>query len=188
MNGAPGHTPRRPQAPAVPAPAASGRAGAEKLLAILERSRDGYARLVAQIRARREAIRSADFARFAQLGASESSLVAELAELDRARIAEARAVATRLALAPDASLGAISARLGVTEQARMDLLRSELRTLIETTRSESSVVRQAAERLSAHMAGILQTVHSALAHANVYSRGGRIAVGANVLSSLDLRS
>ena len=32
------------------------------------------------------------------------------------------------------------------------------------------------------------TVHSALAHANVYSRGGRIAVGANVISSLDIRS
>jgi hypothetical protein len=164
------------------------RAQAEKLLGILERSRDGYAQLVAQIRARREAIRRADFARFAQLGANESRVVAELADLDRARLAESRALAARLALAPESTLGAISARLGAAEQARMDLLRSELRTLVEAARSESSVVKQAAERLSAHMAGILQTVHSALAHANVYSRGGRIAVGANVLSSLDLRS
>lgn len=166
----------------------SSRPSAEKLLANLERSRDGYAQLVAQIRARREAIRAADFARFAQLGANEGRIVAELAELDRARLAESRAIAARLALAPDATLGAISAKLGAAEQARMDLLRSELRTLVEATRAESSVVKQAAERLSAHMAGILQTVHSALAHANVYSRGGRIAVGANVLSSLDIRS
>jgi hypothetical protein len=177
------------QNPPVPAnPNGATRAQAEKLLGILERSRAGYAQLVAQFRARREAIRGADFARFAQLGASESRIVAELAELDRARLAESRALAVRLALAPDATLGAISARLGPVEQARMDLLRGELRTLVETARGESSVVKQAAERLSAHMAGILQTVHSALAHANVYSRGGRIAVGANVLSSLDLRS
>jgi hypothetical protein len=94
----------------------------------------------------------------------------------------------RLALPVEATLADIAARLGETDRARIDQLRSELRPLIEEVRSESSVLRQAAERLSAHMAGILQSVHSALAHANVYSRGGRVTAGANVISSLDIRS
>jgi hypothetical protein len=71
---------------------------------------------------------------------------------------------------------------------RLESVRAALRDLIDLVKRESSVVRQAAERLSAHMAGILQSVHSALAHANLYSRGGRIAVGANVMSSLDIKS
>jgi hypothetical protein len=50
-------------------------------------------------------------------------------------------------------------------------------------------LRQAAERLSAHIAGIVQSVHSVLAHANIYSSGGQIAtVGGGVISSLDIRS
>ena len=88
----------------------------------------------------------------------------------------------------DASLADICARIPEPMRARIDLARSELKEKLETARRESSVLRQAAERLSAHMAGILQSVHSALAHANIYSRGGRIAVGANVMSTLDIRS
>lgn len=161
---------------------------AQALLVILDRTQVLYAQLIVAVRARRDAIKCADFNRFSQLGMSEARIVAEISELDIARLAQARALATRLALPPEATLAQISPRLSLEEQARLDLVRSELRILIDQTKSESSVVRQAAERLSAHMAGILQTVHSALAHANVYSRGGRIAVGANVISSLDIRS
>ncbi len=161
---------------------------AQPLLAILERTHTLYAQLIVAVRARRDAIKRADFNRFAQLGASEARIVAEISELDIARLAQARGLATRLALPPEATLAQIALRLNETEHAQLDSVRSELRVLIDQTKSESSVVRQAAERLSAHMAGILQTVHSALAHANVYSRGGRIAVGANVISSLDIRS
>lgn len=170
-----------------PAPAAP-RADAARILEILARTEAAYRRILAGIHARRAALRAADFVRFAALGKDESRLAAEIAELDRARLAESRQLATRLALAPEAPLADIAARLGDTDRARLDAARAALRELILAVRRESSVVRQAAERLSAHMAGILQSVHSALAHANVYSRGGRIAVGANVLSSLDIRS
>ena len=173
---------QRPTSPSSP------RANPEKLLAALETSRAHYTQLLALIRSRRDAIRAADFQRFSQLSDGESRLLAMIAELDRARTDEARSVATRLALPADASLSDIGARLGDVDRARLDVVRSELRPLSEEVRRESGIVRQAAERLSAHMAGILQSVHSALAHANVYSRGGRIAVGANVISSLDIRS
>jgi hypothetical protein len=158
------------------------------LCTLLEESKALYTALLSQIHARRAAIRLADFARFALLGEEESRCVARLAELDRARAEAARTLAVRVGAGPTATLGDISSRLPADLRARLDALRDGLRALIEEVRRESGVVRQAAEQLSAHMAGILQSVHSALAHANVYSRGGRIAVGANVLSSLDIRS
>ena len=161
---------------------------AEQLIATLERSRAGYTELLALIRTRRASIRSADFAKFSQLGTRETRLVYDIGQLDQARLNEVRGLAMRLALPVEATLADIAARLGETDRARIDQLRSELRPLIEEVRSESSVLRQAAERLSAHMAGILQSVHSALAHANVYSRGGRVTAGANVISSLVIRS
>ncbi|MEY3021632.1 MAG: hypothetical protein RIS86_830 [Planctomycetota bacterium] len=175
-------------APAAPVRPDQSRADAARLLAILARTEAAYRRILAGIHARRAALRAADFTRFAGLGNDESRLAAEIAELDRARLAESRQLATRLALAPDATLGEIAERLVEADRARLDAARASLKELVLVVRKESSVVRQAAERLSAHMAGILQSVHSALAQANVYSRGGRIAVGANVISSLDIRS
>jgi hypothetical protein len=169
-------------------PTNAARIEASALLAALEDARALYAELLELVRARREAVRVADLARFTRLADGESRILARLHELDRVRVAEARALAGRLGLAPDATLADIAARLPEPLRARVDLARSQLKETLETARRESSVLRQAAERLSAHMAGILQTVHSALAHANVYSRGGRIAVGANVMSSLDIRS
>ena len=185
-------TPNRPApnrpAPHREAPATGNRTDATALLAALEEARDLYGELLELVRARREAVRVADLARFTKLADGESRILARLSELDRVRVAEARALATRLALPADASLADICARIPEPMRARIDLARSELKEKLETARRESSVLRQAAERLSAHMAGILQSVHSALAHANIYSRGGRIAVGANVMSTLDIRS
>lgn len=99
------------------------------------------------------------------------------------------AIAARLGLAPDASLVEIAGRLPPETGTRIIALREDLRVLVLDVRRESSVVRQAAERLSAHIAGIVQSVHAALAHANIYSSGGQIAtVGGGVISSLDIRS
>jgi len=159
----------------------------ERLAVVLEESAVRYRRLLELVRARRAALRAADLVRFSQLDEAERRVVAELQELDARRLAEARTLAAMLALAPTASVAEIAERLGQAG-GRLLVLRSELRDLILTVRSESSVLRQAAERLSSHLAGIVQSVHSALAHANIYSRGGQIAVGANVISSLDIRS
>jgi hypothetical protein len=111
-----------------------------------------------------------------------------MTELERARMTELAQLTVRLALPPKSTLGDIAARLSEPDRARLDLVRSELRRTIEETQRESGVVRQATERLSAHMAGIMQSVHSALAHAKVYSRGGAITIGPNVVSTLDIKS
>ena len=85
---------------------------AEQLIATLERSRAGYIELLALIRTRRASIRSADFAKFSQLGTRETRLVYDIGQLDQARLNEVRGLAMRLALPVEATLADIAARLG----------------------------------------------------------------------------
>lgn len=161
---------------------------ATRLYEILEASRVFHVQLLAGVVARREAVRNANFSELRRLEKSESAIAQKLAELDRARSEESTQLAARLGLAPKSTLADIAMQLAEPERAKFDLVRSELRNVIEETQRQTSVVRQASERLSAHMAGIMQTVNSALAHAKVYSRGGIIAMGPNVVSSLDIKS
>jgi len=142
------------------------------LLEVLETLLARHSELLGLLAARREAVRRADFTRFGTIDDSERRLLAEIADLDRRRAEDAE----------------IAARLGPENAARIDAARGALREPVERVRRESGVLRQAVERLSAHMAGVLQSVHSALAQASVYSRAGRLATGANVLSSVDVRS
>lgn len=161
---------------------------ATRLLEILAASTAFHTELVGSIRARREAVRKADFRALEALDKAEAKLLQRMAELDRQRATEASQLAVRLSLPAKSTLGEIAARLPEPERARIDLARSQLRAAVEAAQRESGVVRQATERLSAHMAGVMQAVNSALAHAKVYSRGGVIAMGPNVVSSLDIRS
>lgn len=171
------------------APAAEFRGNPERLILILDKSKALYQQLLAQAKARRATLRAGDFAGFSKIDEPERRIVAQIEELDQQRLGEAKALAARLGLAPDASLVEIGEKLPRELGARVIALREELRALVLEVRRESSVVRQAAERLSAHIAGIVQSVHSVLAHANIYSSGGQIAtVGGGTISSLDIRS
>lgn len=168
------------------APAATG--SVDRLISILEQSGSHYKQLLAHAKSRRAALRAGDFGGFSKLDEPERRVVAQIAELDRQRLAEARAIATAAGLSPDASLVEIAEKLPSAKGGRVLLLREELRALILEVRRETSVVRQAAERLSAHIAGIVQSVHAVLTHANVYSSAGQIATGGGMISSLDIRS
>ncbi len=166
----------------------SSRPQATRLLEILESALAVQREILAAIKSRRDAVRRADFAALARIERTEGTLALRMSELERNRVAETMQVAARLGLQGTPGLREISERLGEPERARLDLLRSELRTVLEHVQREGSIVRQASERLSAHMAGILQSVHSALAHAKVYSRAGVVAIGPNIVSSLDIKS
>jgi len=168
--------------------AAPQRPQAARLIEILESMKAVHAQVLDGVRARRDAVRRADFAALAALEKSDGANAMRVAELERARAAEVGQLAVRLGLPPKSTLAEIAERLGETERARLDLVRSDLRAILEETQCETGVVRQATERLSAHMAGIMQTVNSALAHAKVYSRQGVVALGPNIVSSLDIKS
>jgi hypothetical protein len=155
----------------------------ERLIAILEQSGALYIQLLAHAKIRRATLRAGDFGGFSRLDEPEKRVVAQIAELDRQRLAEARVIAAAVGL-----LVEIAEKLPAAIGGRVLILRDELRALILEVRSETSIVRQAAERLSAHIAGVVQSVHAVLAHANVYSSAGQIATGGGMISSLDIRS
>jgi len=79
-------------------------------------------------------------------------------------------------------------RRGATGFDEMTTLAGALREATAKVRRESSIVTAAAEALSRHMTGIMQTVNSALSRVGVYERRGRIAVGAQMDFCVDLKS
>ena len=114
------------QQPNRTSPTSSNRTDATALLAALEEARNLYGELLELVRARREAVRVADLARFTKLADGESRILARLSELDRVRVAEARALATRLALPADASLAAGPFQPGTGERRFRPLLDAAL--------------------------------------------------------------
>ncbi|MDZ4755303.1 MAG: flagellar protein FlgN [Phycisphaerae bacterium] len=141
---------------------------------------------------RREAIRTADLATLKTTLDHERKTVARLSELDRKRTEIAVLLARRLGFAvtpqkapPPVSELAAKAPNGVRE--RVLAIAARLRDEIAALRHESGIVRNAAEALAQHVAGILQTVTSAFASTKTYGRAGRVAT-ASPIRSIDLTS
>jgi len=162
---------------------------------LLQGQLDGYRRLLETVERQRTAIRTADGAMLEQATREEDRIVRALSGLEQQRaqafaqlqkrwLPQERRSATLAHLlhaAPAQSLDA-------ARQARLSALADRLRQAIESAKHSASVVRSAAETLSRHIAGIQQTVHSALSRAGVYGRRGKLALGAATPAALDLKS
>lgn len=155
----------------------------------------GYRALRASVTARRDAIRVADLERLKGTLDAERVAIARLGELDRKRTEIAVGLARRLGLlaaqgnrnqAPPA-LSELIAKAPTEWRERLGPIASRLRDEINAARHESGVVRDAAERLAQHVAGILQSVSSAFATTRTYGRAGRFAT-AGAIRSIDIRS
>ena len=155
----------------------------------------GYVALRRLVAARRDAIRTADLDVLKRILDDERAAVTRLGELDRRRTELALGLGRRFGLvAPNASRAAapptvqqLLLRAPEDVRVRVTLLVERLRDEITLCRRESSVVRDAAERLAQHVSGLLQSVSAAFATTKTYGRGGRFAA-AGALRSIDLRS
>ncbi len=162
----------------------------EALEAILRAQVQGHTRLLACIERKRTAIRSADIRAVESLCGEENAITPKICDLEKKRLD----VIGRLtaALAPSAAapltVSEIAARLDQQKQERLLALAAQLREVLADVKKQSAIVRAAADALARHMGGIVQTVHSALSRAGVYGHRGRIILGAQVASSLDLKS
>jgi hypothetical protein len=74
------------------------------------------------------------------------------------------------------------------QRTRMLALAADLRDKVMAAKRAGAIVRDAASGLARHMAGIQQTVHSALSRARVYERRGRLNLGSAVTATLDMKS
>lgn len=148
----------------------------EKLLALLER--------------KREAVRHARIDSISGLVEEERRSIDRIAEIDRGR----EQIVLRLTqqLQPGSAeplpLTAIAERADEPVQSRLLGIAAQLRELVATVRQTSSVVRSAAEALSNHISGVMQTLHAAMSRAGVYGRQGQFAGGAQMEHSVDVKS
>jgi hypothetical protein len=149
-----------------------------------------HQRLRACIDRKREAIRTADIDAVTAICGEENAIIQRVAEVEKRRL-ELVGRMTQ-AIQPKApspmSMSQLSAALGEAQGVRLQAYADQLKTLISDVKRQSSIVRAAAETLSKHMSGIVQTVHSALSRARVYSRRGQINLGVQLESALDVKS
>ena len=139
---------------------------------------------------KREAIRSADIAKVSDICGRENTLIQGLAEIEKQRLRLVGELTQSIHSKSQKPLtmNEISQSAAEPQRTRLLALTAQLREIVTELRAQSSIVRVAAETLSRHMSGIVQTVHSALSRARVYGERGRIAMGSQVQSMLDIKS
>lgn len=145
-----------------------------------------HERLLELIGHKRQAVREARIDAIQSLCEDEGVLASRLAAAERQRQALLEAMAT--SDAGTMTIADVAARAPEDVGARMLALAGQLRESVQRVQRESSIVRAAAEALSRHMSGVVQTVHSALSRARVYGRQGRILLGAQMEFHVDLKS
>lgn len=143
--------------------------------------------LLADLDAKREAIRIANVYRINEITRREEQVLQRMGQRaqQRKQLGERAAQAARIEAAPFSALLAMSQ----DDQAeRLREMKRELESAGQEVKRRSTVVRSAAEALSRHMAGVLQTVTGALSRAGVYSRRGTLQLGQATASSVDVQS
>ena len=161
-----------------------------RLEQILHSQQKDYENLGQLIQSKREAIRQADMNAIAELCQQENTIAQHVTELEKTRLilsAELTRTLDPTASRP-LSMSEVAQAIDEPNRSRLLQLSQALRATIEEVRAASSIVRAAADALSRHMGGLLQTVQSALSRARVYSDQGRIAIGAQYQFCLDLKS
>jgi len=157
---------------------------------ILRGQLEGHQRLLTCMERKRQAIRTADIGSVTNICAEEHVLIQKLGEIEKHRLELLGRITEALcpkAVAP-LTMSQIAHAAAEPQQTRLIALSAQLREALTELKAQSSIIRAAAEALSRHMAGIVQTVQSALSRACVYSHRGKIATGAQLQSLVDVKS
>ena len=163
--------------------------GFGRLEELLDEQRRLYQALDALVARQRDAVQRADVAELVAASTGERKLVESIRTLDQRRAELAGAIAAEVGMKNDEP-PALSDLLQYSGSRRSKLvsIAAELRKLVVAVRAASGVVRVAAESLSRHMQGIVQTVEAGFSRAGVYERAGRIANGSPWQTAIDIRS
>ena len=151
---------------------------------------DAQRTLLSCVQQKREAIRTANIDTITALCQQENEIIQKVATLEKKRLALVGRITQRVSpqAAKPLSLNEIADAAGDGLGPRLRTQAQTLREAIQAVRRESSIVNAAAATLSRHMAGIMQTVNSALSRIGVYERKGRISVGTQMDFRVDLKS
>jgi hypothetical protein len=162
----------------------------EALERILRDQIEMHRHLLQCISRKKVAISTAHITDITKLCGEENVIVQRLAESEKHRLALVGKLTQVLdsKAAKPLTVMEIAAQAREPQQSRIAALAAQLRESLEQVQRESSIVRTAADALGRHMSGIMQTVHAALSRARVYGQRGRIAIGVQMPSVLDIKS
>ena len=163
---------------------------ADELQEAMAAQLEDHQRLLRCIERKEAAIRSADIEAVTRICQEENGIAQRLGELEKQRLGLVGRITESLHPGAETPLTVSAIAEAIDDPARTRLLAlgEQLRATVGQVRRASSVVRSAAEALSRHMTGIRQTVESALSRAGVYGKRGRIALGAQLQFSVDIKS
>lgn len=160
----------------------------ERLLVILREQDALHDLMLDLLRRKREAIRIANFDALAPLSAEERKAATAITDREGIRLTLLEKAQPWLDADVEPTVSAIADRLDGDLAEHLRVYAGILRNKLETLRTESAVLRDAATSLSDHLAGLVQTVQSAISRAKVYGRTGRLAMNASIDASLDLKT
>lgn len=151
---------------------------------------DEHQKLLTLLQRKREAVRHAKIDAIGELIEHERMQIERIAELERGRDQIVQRLTQQLqpGSTEPMPLAAIAERADEPVQSRLLGIAAQLRDLVKEVRQTSSVVRNAAEALSNHISGVMQTFHAALSRAGVYGRQGQLATGSQTEYSVDVKS
>ena len=163
--------------------------GFGRLEELLREQRGLYLELDGLVARQRAAVQKADVRGLMAATERERELVESIRTIDHRRVELANAIGAEVGMKSEGPL-ALSDLLEYSGPRRSALvaIADELRKLVVAVRAASGVVRVAAESLSRHMQGIVQTVEAGFNNAGVYERAGRIASGSPWQTAIDIRS
>ena len=150
---------------------------------------EAHQRLLECLGRKQQAVRTANLNAVNEIFTEENAILLRISEMEKRRLE----LIARLAGATDPAeirLSEFVARWAIDEPQRTRLLAlgAQLREAIAEVKKQSSIIRAAAETLARHMGGIVQVVQGALSRAGIYGNRGRIQLGAQVQSAIDLKS
>lgn len=139
---------------------------------------------------KKHAIRTADIAGVTRICGEENAIVQRLAETEKQRLALLGRMTQFVNPGADRPLAVteLAEHAPEPQRSRIIALAVQLREALQQVQKESSVVRAAAETLSRHMTGIMQTVHAALNRTRVYGHRGRISTATQFPAVVDIKS
>jgi hypothetical protein len=160
---------------------------------LLRAQLDGYTRLLVVIDRQREAIRTADPRGLDLAAREQETLVRTLSGIDGQRTQLLAALRRRVEArgatqAPTLTRMLDHPDVNDDQRQRVLALAADLRQRVQASQRSGGIVRDAANALARHMAGIQQTVHSALNRARLYERRGRLNLGSAVPATLDMKT
>lgn len=136
----------------------------------------------------REALRSADGKAITDLSIERDAVNARISSLNGQRTSVMAALATQAG--GDGSgitVQAIAQSLAHPQSATLLTLAEQLRSAIESTRREHSILRDATAAFAGHINGVLSRAFEMCAPARTYTSAGRVSTASSLPGALDVR-